>query len=358
MNIADSEKIAGMLETLGLVSAESLEQADLLVINSCSVRQAAEDKVTGLAQRLSQTTSPGQRPISLWLNKPLTILTGCWVGSARGERKRIELSDIKKRVSWVDYFWTTEEVFHKLPQLLKRLQVKKFEPKRKAGSDAFIPISNGCDNFCSYCVVPYARGKEINRDEKEILNEIKILAKKGFRHFTLLGQNVNSWKGNKLSFAKLLRKIHQIPGVKKISFLSANPSNFTSELIDVLALPKIDRYLHLPVQSGNDEILQKMNRHYKVSDYTKIVDAIRKKVPDIEVGTDVIVGFPGETKAQFMDTVRLFEKMKFNVAYIAMYSGRPGTLAAKLYPDNVPLSEKKRRHKVLMEVFKKNRPKN
>jgi len=352
MNIYDSEKIAGLLEAFGLTAARKLTDADLLVINSCSVRQAAEDKVVGFAQKLLRTTN--NLP-STTNHKPLTILTGCWIGSARGERKRIKLKEIKNRVPWVDYFWTAEELFPKLLDLLGKLKPKKFEPKRKAENHAFVPISNGCDNFCSYCVVPYARGKEVCRSEQEIVSEIKNLTKKGFCHFTLLGQNVNSWRDNGFSFADLLQKIHDIPEITKISFLSANPSNFTFDLINVLVLPKIDRYLHLPVQSGNDEMLKAMNRHYKAADYLKLVKAIRGKVPEIEIGTDAIVGFPGETKEQFLDTVQLFEEVKFAVAYIAIYSERPGTLAAKLYPDNLPLSEKKQRHKILMAVFKKNR---
>lgn len=353
MNIHDSERIAGMLEALGLAPARNLADADLFIINSCSVRQAAEDKVTGLAQHLPQTYLRRQATI----HKPLIILTGCWLGSARGERKRIKEEDIKKRVPWVDFFLTTEEVFHKLPNLVKNVEPKGFESKRKPGNHAFIAISSGCNNFCSYCVVPYARGKEVNRDEKEILKEIKNLTKKGFCQFTLLGQNVNSWKNEGFTFAALLKTIHKIPEVEKISFLSANPFDFTKDLVETLALPKIDRYLHLPVQSGNDEILQKMNRRHTATDYIKLVTAIREKVPEIEIGTDVIVGFPGETKNQFMDTVKLFEKLKFSVAYIAMYSERPGTTAAKLYSDSVPLAEKKLRHKILMEVFKANKPK-
>jgi tRNA-2-methylthio-N6-dimethylallyladenosine synthase len=198
-------------------------------------------------------------------------------------------------------------------------------------------------------VVPYARGREISRSFEEIVCEVEELAKGGYKEITLLGQNVNSYQP---SFAKLLRILHEISGIEKISFITSNPWDLTDEIIEAMSLPKIDRYLHLPVQSGDDEILKRMNRHYTAEDYLKLVEKIRKKIPDIKIGTDIIVGFPGETEEQFGHTVELAKKVGFEKAYIAIYSPREQTAAFKM-EDNVPYKEKKRRWKILNKLINK-----
>ena len=223
----------------------------------------------------------------------------------------------------------------------------------------------GCDNFCSFCVVPYSRGKEISRSKEEILREINHYLLRGFSEFTLCAQNVNSWgldmsekfeirsgSDQKLPFADLLRELNEIEGVKKIDFLSSNPFDFTNDLIDALKLPKISNYLHMAVQSGNDEILKKMNRRHTANDFVSLVNKIRESKPNLELGTDIIVGFPGETEDQFLDTVELFKKVKFKVAFISIYSPRKGTPSAKFYQDDVPLEIKKERHARLTKVWK------
>jgi tRNA-2-methylthio-N6-dimethylallyladenosine synthase len=233
---------------------------------------------------------------------------------------------------------------------------------------AFVNISNGCDNFCTFCVVPYARGREVSRSEEDILKEVQHLAGRGFKEITLCGQNVNSWglgtkekfevrtgSDQRLPFANLLRKIHGLEEIEKISFISSNPFDFTADLIETVKLPKISRYLHIAVQSGNNDVLKRMNRRHTVEEFEDLVNRIKKARPDAEFGTDIIVGFPGETEGQFMDTVKLFERIKFHVAYISIYSPRKGTPAERFFPDDVPLKEKKRRHAHLTKVWRESK---
>lgn len=261
------------------------------------------------------------------------------VGSARGERRRYSPFQLKKRLPQVDEFKTIEEL----------IGPEKIVPKHKKKTSAFVPIMEGCDHFCSYCVVPYARGKEISRPFEEIVCEVEELARRGYREITLLGQNVNSYRP---SFARLLRRLHQIKGIKKISFITSNPWDLTDDIIEAMSLPKIHRYLHLPVQSGDNKVLKKMNRPYTALQYIKLVKKIRKKIPDIKIGTDIIVGFPSETKKAFQNTVDLCKKVGFVKAYIAKYSPRPGTAAFK-FKDNVSPEEKKRRWRILEELINK-----
>jgi len=326
MNEADSEKISGVLEKKGYKPVLKPEEADLVVINSCSVRESAENRVFGLANNLNKLEKP-----------PHIILTGCMVGSAREERRRYPISELKKKLPNVDEF-----------KLIKELIDSSSFSKRKKKISALVPIMEGCNNFCSYCVVPYGRGKEESLPLDEIICEIERLAKDGCKEIVLLGQNVNSYGNDKTgkSFANLLKKIHGIEGIEKISFLTSNPWDLSDEIIEVMKLPKIDRYLHLPVQSGDDEILKRMNRSYKVKDYLNLVKKIRKEIPDIKIGTDIIVGFPGETKKQFENTVKLCKEVGFDRAFVNRYSPRKGTVAFKLKDDVFP-PEKRKRWRIL-----------
>jgi tRNA-2-methylthio-N6-dimethylallyladenosine synthase len=269
--------------------------------------------------------------------KPKIILTGCMVGSAKGKRKRYSLNQLKKKLPRVDEFLTVEEIFGSQTVM----------PRRSKPKSALVPIMEGCDHFCAYCVVPYARGEEVSRPFKEIISEIECLVKSGYQEITLLGQNVNSYQP---SFAKLLKQIHLIKGIKKISFLTSNPWDLTDDIIEAMTLPRIDRYLHLPVQSGDDRILKKMNRPYTANEYLQLVKKIRRAIPEIKIGTDIIVGFPGETKQAFKNTVKLCREVSFSRAFIARYSPRPGTAAAKL-KDNVTPQEKKRRWLILEKLI-------
>jgi tRNA-2-methylthio-N6-dimethylallyladenosine synthase len=215
----------------------------------------------------------------------------------------------------------------------------------------------GCNNFCSYCVVPYARGRENSRTTKEIIKEVNNLVKQGYKAITLLGQNINSYLDNtsteKIDFPKLLQKINTIPGNFWIWFITSHPKDMSDQLINIIAAcDKICNYIHLPVQAGNNQILKMMNRGYTKEKFVKLVNKIRDKIRDCSISTDTIVGFPQETEKQFQDTVDLYQKLKFDMAYIAQYSERPGTSAAKL-KDNVPCEEKKRREKALTDILEK-----
>ena len=343
MNKADSEKIAAAFQLQGYRPASSAKNADVVVINTCSVRQSAEDRVLGLVHQLSRY-SP----------KPKIILTGCML--------RYTLYRLRRLLPAVDEFVPLQKLTR---------QVK--EPLRQDKKHAWVPIMRGCNNFCTYCVVPYARGREVSRPFEEVVCEVRQLVRRGYSQVTLLGQNVNSYhkyapikvkdptlkklvarleKTYPTPFALLLAVLNEIKGLKKIKFLTSNPQDMTDDIIQALKLPKVDRYLHLPVQSGDDQILKKMNRKYTAAQYLQLIKKIRRAVPDIKIGTDIIVGFPGETPEQFENTVKLCKKANFSVAYIAKYSPRPGTAAYHL-KDDVPPAEKKRRWQILENLINK-----
>jgi len=351
-NIADSQRISSLLISLGLTEVNSLKSADIFVINSCSVRQAAEDKVYGLANKVKAWRGTDKRK--------LVILTGCMSGSALSERKRFPLSYLRNKAPWVDYFWKIDDFEERAKENFEIVCTGYSTIQYPIPSTHLVPITSGCDNFCSYCVVPYARGPEHSRPIDEIITEAKKAVSRGTKEIMLLGQNVNSFVGEcddvsihkyKESFPRLLSILNEISGLEKISFMTSHPKDMSDELIDAIAnLPKISKDVHLPMQSGDNEILKKMNRGYTVEYYLGIVKKLRKKVKGIRLSTDIIVGFPGETEKQFENTISAFKKAKFDHAFIAMYSLRPGTAAARM-KDDVPLSEKRRRHKLLFDLF-------
>lgn len=367
-NIADSSMMAGILEALGFEKTEDFTESNVFIINTCSVRQKSEDKVYGIAKKLKGL-----------VKKPFVIMAGCMVGSVTGERQRYEFEELQKRTPWVDEYINPTQLRNIPNILMNRGLIGEWAMQKFSSTDVnqvyktkeigYVNISYGCDNFCTFCVVPYARGGEVSRSEREILREVKHLLATGFKHIMLCGQNVNSWgigmnekfkirtgSEQNLPFANLLRTVHDMEGLEKLSFLSSNPFDFTQDLIDAIKLPKIDNFLHIAVQSGNDEILKKMNRRHSINDFLNLIEKIKKEKPNVEFGTDVIVGFPSETREQFMDTVKLFETVPFNVAFISIYSPRKGTPAERFYKDDVPLAEKKWRHKHLNDVWKRNRP--
>jgi tRNA-2-methylthio-N6-dimethylallyladenosine synthase len=383
-NIADSNSIAGVLEAIGYEelkvpvfttekeeTAYILKNADLLIINTCSIRQKSEDKVYGIGKIVKQVKDEFGK-------KPFIVMAGCMVGSVTGDRARYAIAELQKKTSWVDAYMTPHQIYD-LPSVLQKKGVlddwivAKYDPnnviaKTDKPFHAFVNISYGCDNFCTFCVVPYARGPEKSRSEEEILSEIRKRVLSGVTEITLCGQNVNSWglsmsekfdirvgSDQKLPFASLLRKVHEIPEIHKISFISSNPFDFTQDLIDAISLPKISNYIHIAIQSGNNEVLKRMNRRHTVEDFVALCERIVKVKPDMEIGTDIIVGFPGETEEQFMDTVDLVKKVFFSVAYIAMYSPRKGTPAQKFFKDDISLNEKKSRHALLTKVWKESK---
>ncbi|MFH0942629.1 MAG: radical SAM protein, partial [Candidatus Beckwithbacteria bacterium] len=328
--------------------------ADEIIVNTCSVRKSAEDRVIGLL--LNLTKNKGRRKI---------ILTGCMIH--HGAAKLLAM------MPGLDEILPINEVGFNLPSV------------RRDRHHAWVPVSNGCNSFCTYCIVPFSRGREISRPQKEILAEVKNLVDQGYTELTLLGQNVNSYGLEKVGinlrkllmrhpgqiklpsnqsqykkfkgippFVQLLEKICRFNQLKKIRFLTSNPWDFPDSLIDFIAThPQIDRFIYLPVQSGSDRILKLMNRGYTHNDYLKLVKKLTSQIPDLQLGTDIIVGFPGETEKDFQATVALAKIINWQVAFVARYSPRPGTASARLYPDNVSDLEKKRRWLILEQLINK-----
>jgi len=369
MNKSDSERIAAYLEGCGYGLAKNETRASLVVLTTCGVRQAAEDRVYGLVNNIKKKNP-----------KVKLILTGCLS----------EREDVKRRLGDKVDLWLP---IGKLPnvKILMTNQIKssnvkcrdylKIKPKYSSNFSAFVPIGNGCNNFCAYCVVPYARGREVYRPVKEILAEVKDLVARGYKEVILIAQNVNSYnsritnyelriknkfqnpKSKKINFSGLLKLVNAISGDFWIRFATSHPKDMSDELIKTVAegsnppssrlrRARVCKHIHLPVQAGDDGVLKKMNRNYTVAHYKNLIKKIRKAMPGASITTDVIVGFPGETKKQFSNTVKLFKEVKFDMAYIARYSPRPGTEAYKLKDDVLP-EEKKRREEELMKILRR-----
>lgn len=314
MNVSDSQKIGSVLDDANFEKTALKEEADYIIVNMCSVRQSAVNRVFGLMNNLKG-------------GKTKTILTGCILEKDRRKFKEL-----------FDYILDMEDI----PKILKLKDIKK--------PNCYIPVTTGCNNFCSYCVVPYVRGREISRPIKEIINEVKEAVNSGAKEIWLLGQNVNSYKGG---FPKLLRMVNDIPGEFWIRFTSSHPKDFSDDLIKAMKeCEKVTKYLNLPIQSGDNQILKKMNRPYTVSEYKKIIKKARKAMPNICISTDVIVGFPSETRKQFENTIKIFKEIKYDMAYISEYSPRAGTAAFKM-KDNVSKKEKTHRKKELNKVLER-----
>jgi tRNA-2-methylthio-N6-dimethylallyladenosine synthase len=347
MNHSDSEQVAAVLENIDYKKSSNIGKADLIVVNMCSVRQSAVDRIYGKIKDFSK--------LKVKNKKLKVILTGCILKKDKKKFKKafdfiLNIKDLPKLPKLLDTRYST----------LNTESYLKTKPKYQTSFSAHIPIMTGCNNFCTYCVVPYTRGRENSRPAEEIIEEVRNLVKQGYKEIWLLGQNVNSYNSKVknrnlevVNFPKLLKMINDIPGDFWIRFTSSHPKDFSDELINVMAkCKKVTEYLNLPVQSGDDEIIKKMNRPYTIKQYKETVRKIREKVPDITLSTDVIVGFPGETEKQFNNTAKLFKEIKYDMAYIAKYSPRPQTAAATL-ENNVLKKEKKERRKILTEILKK-----
>ncbi len=388
-NVSDSERIASMLEARGMKKTDSMETADHIVINTCMIRESAENRVYGLVHNLTDLKKKNA--------KLKIVVTGCMVGMASRDKTGKFIKLLKVRMPAVDEFLPIEEVGF------------DHGPLRTDDRNAWVPISNGCNNFCTFCVVPFTRGREISRPYEEILHECLTLRAKGYKKITLLGMNVNSYgadlvvgreniqvlrdidkkyfdrvdkaiqksdkKGytlhdgrtitpvfvkhlNRLRiptlFPYLLEDIARIEGIECIDFLSSNPWDFSDELIDVIARnPKITRNIHLPFQSGSDTVLKKMNRWYTRNDYLSVALKLQAQVKGVRLSTDIIVGFCGETEEEFADTVDLVKKIGFYKAYISIYSDRPMTAAHKAFKDDVPHAVKKQRWQILENLINK-----
>lgn len=353
-NVSDGEKLKGMLAQMGYGFCDQAEQADLVLFNTCAIRENAEDRIFGNVGALKRWKA--QSP------KHKLLLCGCMMQQPHIVEK------LKQSYPYVDLIFGTH-VIHQLPQLLlsvlqqhKRVfytpesdgVIAEGLPIRRDGElKAWVPIMYGCNNFCTYCIVPYVKGRERSRQPEAILAEVRQLVEQGYKEITLLGQNVNSYGKtleHPITFAQLLRQIDAIPGDFRIRFMTSHPKDATKELFDVMAASeKICHHLHLPVQCGSDRILQAMNRRYTVEQYLKLIDYARSVMPDISFTTDIIVGFPGETLEDFQGTLDLLKKVRYDSLFSFIYSKRVGTKAATM-PDDTPHSVKSDRLQELLAL--------
>jgi len=331
MNKADSETLAAELQRLGYELAQRAEDADIIVLNSCAVRQSAEDKVLNKLANLKalKRKRPG---VAL-------ALTGCLVNS--------NTDALRERFAHVDFFLKPQR-FDDLLAYAKGGAVEREPiPARPGSPTAFVPIIQGCNNFCSYCIVPYRRGREKSRPMDEILCGIEKLAASGVKEVTLVGQNVDSYGHDlpgKPDLAGLLRAANGIEGVLRIRFLTSHPKDMSQKLIEAIAsLDKVCEHISLPAQSGDNEILRSMRRGYTIEQYRDLIHRIRRAIPDAALSNDIIVGFPGESRDQFQKTFSLLEEERFDTVHVAAYSPRPGTIAARKLEDSVPAEEKQDR---------------
>ena len=380
-NHADSVRIASYLKAQGMKPAKTYLAADYIVINTCMIRESAENRVYGLINNL--------RKLKIKNLKLKIVVTGCMSGMAVKDKTGKFLKLLKKRLPGVDEFMPIEEVgFDTTP-----LRIEK--------ESAFVPISNGCNNFCTYCVVPYTRGREKSLPYQDIINECLKLKKKGYKNITLLGQNVNSYGTDLISEKAKIPFLRQSPGApfgvwrskktvsnfpnnvkpvyvmhlgkyriptlfpylldevakmgfEKVDFMSSNPWDFSDELIDVIARNKnITRTIHLPVQSGDDNVLKRMNRWYSADEYLKLVANLKFKIKNLKLTTDIIVGFCGETDEEFENTLKLCKKVGFNWAFVSVYSQRPMAASTKIYKDDVSHKIKDKRWKILDDLINK-----
>ena len=353
LNENDSEKIAGMLEEMGYSQIDDYKLADLVVFNTCCVRENAEERLFGKIGEIKKIKE--NRDVIL-------AIGGCMM------QEKNMLDKIKKSYPFVNVVFGThtlqnlsEDIYKAIIKNEKVKDVIDIEGeiyeglpiKRNSNYKASVTIMYGCNNFCTYCIVPYVRGRERSREPQKILEEITGLAKEGYKEITLLGQNVNSYKGNTKikNFADLLNEVCKIDGIEKVNFISPHPKDFTDDVIEAIANnDKISRIVHLPLQSGNSKVLKEMNRKYTKEQYLELVDKMKSKIPNLSLSTDIIVGFPGETDEEFEDTLDVVSKVNFEQVYMFIYSKREGTVAAKR-DDQIPEEIKHKRFDKLKELY-------
>lgn len=385
-NVADSERVEASFQGRGMTPAEGYYDANYVIVNTCMVRESAENRVHGLVQNLGKIKEAKQKRNELYK----IIVTGCMVGVAFRDKTGKYLNKIRSQMPAVDEFLPIEEVGF------------DNEPVRQDKTHAWVPISNGCNNFCTFCIVPFTRGREISRPYEDIITECKKLRDAGYTSVMLLGQNVNSYgadlvvgeqniqvmrdisktyfdthaeevktytvNGKELKpvyvqhlgrhriptlFPYLLEEVAQM-GFTKVDFISSNPWDFSDELIAVIARnPNITRQIHLPVQSGDSQVLRRMNRWYSKEDYLNLIQKMKDQIPGVRFTTDIIVGFCGETDEEFQNTVDLVQKVGFQRVYVSIYSQRPMTAATKVFADDVPHPVKKQRWQILENLVNK-----
>ena len=336
MNKADSDRLESALIQLGLTPVSKHREADVIVLNSCVVRQAAEDKVTGMLGSLKSLKQGDSDRI--------IALMGCMVGPKTDE--------LQARFPHVDAFMRPQDYRPLLELLGNRMGIDAegclttLTPPNVAVT-AYVPIIHGCDKFCTFCIIPYRRGREVSRAVDDIVHEVELLAVRNVKEVTLLGQNVDSY-GHDLpgspDLADLLTAVNEVDGLERIRFLTSHPNDMSGRIIEAVAsLPKVCEHFNLPFQAGDDEVLQLMRRGYTNVDYRELVQRIRETVPGASLSTDLIVGFPGESEAAFQESLKMLEDVQFDKVHAAAYSERPGTIASRKLPDDVPYDEKKRR---------------
>lgn len=352
MNASDTEHYAGQLEELGYILAEDFHTADVIIVNTCCVRESAEKKIAGKIGELKNVKTKNPEVV--------ICVAGC-MAQKDGEKllKKHPQVDLLLGTAYVNDFKNilTDYLADRKDALYTDLTIhqSEFEGKmvRQSPFSAWIPIMYGCNNFCTYCIVPYVRGRERSRAIENIVAEIEQAVKEGYKEFTLLGQNVNSYGkdfGEKDAFAKLLRRVNEIEGVERVRYMTSHPRDMNEEVIKAVAeCEHVCENFHVPFQAGSDEILRKMNRGYTREKYLELIKMIRSYVPDAAITTDIIVGFPGETEQDFEDTLALVQEVGFDAAFTFIYSKRSGTPAAKM-EGQVPLDVKKDRLNRLMEV--------
>jgi len=340
MNEADSWRVAESLNNLGYAVTYRPEEADIIVLNTCVVRQSAEDKVYG---RLSSL-----QPIKQKRPETLLALMGCAVGE--------DTSPLRQRFPYVDLFVRPSDTESLIDFIASRDgAVTHQQPVTSIQHpiSCYVPVVYGCDHLCTYCIVRLRRGRQRSRSPAEIVDEVRCLVERGTREVVLLGQNVDAYgcdRPDRPTLAGLLKAIHDLDGLWRIRFLTSHPADMSDELIEAVArLPKVCEHIEIPVQSGDDGILKRMLRRYTVTRYRELVAKLREWIPDVALATDVIVGFPGETEKQFMNTCDLLREIRFDVVHVAAYSPRPGTAASRL-PDDVPPQEKERRRKAVEDL--------
>lgn len=353
MNEHDSEVMAGILENEGYRAAQVKEEADLLLINTCCIRETAENKVYGLLGKLRKLK---QAKPSLMIG-----LGGCMT------QQESAVDKIKRRFSYVDFVFGTYNTHH-LGDLLAKAKINRktvievlqeagpaceILPARSSGNNrAWVVITHGCNNYCTYCIVPYVRGRERSRSPEDIIKEIENLVTRGYKEVTLLGQNVNSYGRDlqqNIDFAGLLEKVNRINNLERIRFVTSHPRDFTSRLIETISIcDKVCEFVHLPVQAGSNHVLQMMNRGYTREYYLELVERIRRSIPGVAITTDIMVGFPGESDEDFSETLDLVEKIRFDSAFTFIYNKRSGTPAA-LMSEQISAEKKRERIKILIK---------
>lgn len=348
-NKSDGERVATVLEKLGYSRVEDEADANIIAVVACAIRQSAVDRIYGKFNRWENRQQAGELT---------TILTGC-----------VLPHDKKKLTPKFDVVFDIEDL-PKLPLLLAQSNIEEtvnlrdqmeyfdIQPIHNSSFRAWVPIAKGCDKFCTYCAVPYTRGRERSRPSADIIQEVEVLIAKGYKDIHLLGQNVNSYgmdkPGEELTFAELLAKVASLPGDFWVRFHAPHPRDFTADVIEVIAkYPKLCKQINLPAQSGSSTVLRRMNRPYTREQYLDLTDRIKAGIPNVSLSTDIIVGFCGETEAEFEESRTLMEYVKYDMAFIAQYSVRPGTVAARRFEDNVSHTEKKRRFEELTRVLEK-----